>query len=261
MATTAANVRVGVTGGAYHAPLATAVPTDATAALNVAFTEVGYIGEDGITQAVSADVTDIKAWQNGDVVRKVQTSHDVTFQFSMLETNAESLKVYYNDADATITAAEITGAQSGHETWVLEVVDGNDTIRIVIPDGQVTERGDVVYKTDEAIAYDVTITAYPDSSEVKAYLYMDDGLTAPVPSISAVSPSGETVGDLVTVTGAYFTGTTGITFDGEAVVSYTVISDTVISLIIPAAVTGAADVIVTNAAGASDAYAYTAATV
>lgn len=173
MATTAANVRVGVTGGAFHAPIGTTAPTDATTTLNAAFKEVGYIGEDGITQAISADMSDIKAWQNGDVVRKVQTSHELTFQFVMIETNAETLKVYYADPDASVTAVQITGDQSEHEVWVLEVADGINDIRVVLPDAQVTERGEVVYKSDEAIGYDVTLTAYPDDTGVKAYIYLD----------------------------------------------------------------------------------------
>ena len=35
-----------------------------------------------------------------------------------------------------------------------------------------TERGDVVYKNDEAIGYEVTITCYPDQNGVKAYKYL-----------------------------------------------------------------------------------------
>jgi hypothetical protein len=53
-------------------------------------------------------------------------------------------------------------------------VDGDVDIRIVIPDGQVTERGDVTYANGEAIGYDVTVTAYPDDSGVKAYIYRDE---------------------------------------------------------------------------------------
>jgi hypothetical protein len=49
--------------------------------------------------------------------------------------------------------------------------DGSDLIRIVVPDGQVVERGDVVYKNDTPIGYQVTVTAYPDASGVKAYIY------------------------------------------------------------------------------------------
>lgn len=260
MATTAANVRVGVTGGAFHAPLLTAVPTDATAALNAALNEVGYIGEDGITQTIEADSTDIKAWQNGDVVRKIQTSHDLTFSFKMIETNAEALKVYYADADASVTAFQITGDQAPHEVWVLEVADGDNSIRIVLKDAQVTDRGEVTYKTDEAIGYEITLTAYPDASGVKAYVYMDDGSVAAAPSITSVLPSGAAVGDVVAIKGVRFTGTTGITVDGANVLEYAVIDDSTIALLVPATVSGAAAVIVTNATGASAAYSYTAAT-
>lgn len=172
MANTAANVRVAVTGSIYSAPLGTALPTDTTTALNAALKDLGYASEDGITQAISTDQTDIKAWQNGDVVRKIQTSHDLTYQFTMIETSADVLKVYYADPTATASAIKIKGTQTDHLVWVIEVRDGAKTIRICLPDAQVTERGDVSLKGDEAIGYDVTLTAYPDATGVKAYIYM-----------------------------------------------------------------------------------------
>lgn len=175
MALNASNVMVGVTGAAYNAPLGTTVPTDADTAVAAAFLDTGYIHEDGVTQSIETDVTDIKAWQNGDVVRKIQTQHDYTLNFKMIETTGQTLKLYYADPTATATAVKVTGAQSPHSAWVLEVRDGEKTVRIVLPDAQITERGEVTYKTDEAVAYDITITAYPDANGVKAYLYLDDG--------------------------------------------------------------------------------------
>lgn len=259
MATTAANVRVGVTGGAYHATVGTSLPTDATTALAAGFAEVGYIGEDGITQSIETDSEDIRAWQNGDVVRKVQTSHDLTFSFTMIESNQETLRVYYADADATTTTTEVKADAPTIESWVLEIVDDDSTIRIVLPSAQVTERGELTYKGDEAVGYEITLTAYPNSSGVKAYIYGDAG-SGVAPTITSVLPSGETVGDLVTITGANFTGTTGVTIDSETVLNYVVVSDSKIVAEIPASVSGAAAVVVTNATGASSAYSYTAAT-
>lgn len=172
MALTASNVRVGVTGAIYKAPLKTAAPANAAAAIDARFKDLGYISEDGVTQTIDSDKSEIKAWQNGDIVRTIQTSHNVSFQFTLIETNEEVLKLYYADPTATATAVKVTGAQSAHDSYVLDVLDGDKTIRIVIPDGQVTERGEITYKTDEAIGYQVTVVAYPDATGAKAYLYL-----------------------------------------------------------------------------------------
>ena len=172
MVNIAHNVRVATTGAVSFAPIGTALPLDAVAALAATFTDVGYIGPDGVTQAIETDVTDITVWQNGDTVRKVQTSHDVTFQLVMLETNALSLKIYYADATATASVVKVTGAQSLHNVVVIDVIDEKRSIRIVLPDAQVTERGEIVYQNEEATGYDITLTAYPDASGVKAYIYL-----------------------------------------------------------------------------------------
>lgn len=171
MANTAANVRVGVTGGVYFAPIATALPTDSDTALAGGYIDVGYISDDGVTQSIGTDITDVTAWQNGDVVRKVQTSHDLTYAFTMIETSEASMEAYYGNY--TTGTVEITGDVLARQRMVLEVLDGDDHIRVVLPDAQVTERGDVVYQNGEAVGYPVTVTAYPDSSGVKAYKYIN----------------------------------------------------------------------------------------
>lgn len=169
--TTAANVRVGVTGGVAYAPEGTTLPTTATAALDGAFDDVGYISEDGVAQSIGEDITDLKAWQNGDVVRKIQTSHDYTLSFTMIETSEVTLKAYYGNYAAGVV--EINGSQLPRNPWVLTVVDGDAEIRVVVPDGQITERGDIVYQNSDAIGYQVTITCFPDDEGNKAYLYLD----------------------------------------------------------------------------------------
>jgi hypothetical protein len=173
MTLVAGNVRVGVTGAVYFAPTGTAVPTTAIASRNAAFGDVGYIGEDGVTTSVGADTAEIKAWQNGDIVRRVQTSHDFTIQFSMIETNAKSLELYYGNYTAGTGVVQITGEQPYRGAFVVHVVDDTDLIRIVIPDGQVSERGDVSYVNENAVSLDVTITCYPDASGVKGYIYFE----------------------------------------------------------------------------------------
>ena len=169
MALTRANVRVAVTGGVYRGVSGTTVPTTVDGVLHVALKDQGYVGEDGITQSIDKDTTDITAWQGSDIVREVQTSHKLTYQLKLIEVNPETLKTVYGNHTTGTTL--ITGATLPASAWVFNVVDGENLIRLVIPDGQVHEIGDVVYAAGEEVGHEITITCYPDASGVKAYLY------------------------------------------------------------------------------------------
>lgn len=178
MALTAANVRVAVTGGVYRAPAGSVLPTDATAALASPFTdgEVGYATDEGVTQSIESDTTDLQAWQNGETVRTIQTSHTLTYALSLMETNENTLETYYGNHTGTTSAGSvvINAEQGVRGAWVIQVLDGTHRIRICIPDGQVTERGETSFVNGEAIAYPITITCYPDNSGNKAYIYHAD---------------------------------------------------------------------------------------
>ena len=80
-----------------------------------------------------------------------------------------------------------------------------------------------------------------------------------VPLIETVLPVGKTVGDVIYIKGHKFTGTTQVQIDGVTVVKFTPIDDNTLSILIPTGVSGAAIVRVTNAAGVSADYNYTAA--
>lgn len=177
----AANVLVGkplVTGGLLVGPLGTTLPTSTATALDAAITAVGYVSEDGVTQTIDAGTQDIVAW-GGDTVRTIQSDHKVSFQFKLLETNELSLRTYYGDANVTKNAttneiaARLKAGDLPHKSWIIEVRDGERDVRVVIPDGQVTDRGDLTYVHNDAVMYDLTLTAYPDSSGVKAYVYSE----------------------------------------------------------------------------------------
>ena len=55
----------------------------------------------------------------------------------------------------------------------------------------------------------------------------------PVPIVSAVSPGSTAAGNTVTITGKYFDETYAVTFGGVNAGGFTVISDTVISAVVP----------------------------
>ena len=171
---TSVDVLVGATGVVYGGATASVtLPTNATGSLDTDLKDLGFVSADGVTMSVNQDTTEIKAW-GGSTIRKIQTGHTVEFHFVLLETQINSLGAYFGSAnvDDPTNVAKVTASMNQRQTWVIEVVDGANIIRIVIPDGEVTGHDDVTYKTDEAIGYGVTVTAYEDSAGVKAYEYM-----------------------------------------------------------------------------------------
>lgn len=172
MALDSTKVRVAVTGAVSVAPLSTAAPTGTAGALNAAFKDLGYIGEDGVTetQPGSGDVERIKAWQGGATVRTIRTpSEDLpTWSFVLLETKKEVVELYYRTS-VTQTATEgsyevdAENQDSGH-SFVIDVVDGSELERVHIPRGFVSEVGDKVYANGEPIGYEVTIEGERDST-------------------------------------------------------------------------------------------------
>jgi hypothetical protein len=187
MANTAANVVAGVplaTGGILIGALSAAAPTTAQGALP-GFTAAGYIGDSGVVETNERSTDKIRAW-GGDTVKVVQTEHNVSYQFTFLETlNADVLKAVYGDDNVTTTAAtastgtlhevSINGATLPHKSYVFEVKDGDAKIRIYIPDGQITEVGDVAYSDGEVVGYEVTVEAFGDDLGNKAYKFLDNG--------------------------------------------------------------------------------------
>jgi len=189
VANTVANVVAGkplTTGGVLIAALGTALPTAAGTAPDVGFVAAGYIGEDGVTEATDRSIEKVKAW-GGDIVKVLQTEFSATYQFTFLESlNANVLKAVYGDTNVTTTAAtvstgtlqavKINGDILPHKSFIFEVKDGLAKVRIVVPDGQINEVGEVTYSDSEVVAYQVTIEAFEDSAGNNAYKYTDDGV-------------------------------------------------------------------------------------
>ena len=188
MANTASNVVAGVplaTGGILIGDTTATAPTTAAGTLT-GFAAAGYIGEDGVTETNERSTDRIRAW-GGDTVKVVQTEHNVSYQFTFLETlNRDVLEAVYGEDNVTTTAAtastgtlhevQVNASTLPHKSYVFEVKDGDAKIRIYVPDGQITEVGDITYSDSEVIGYQVTVEAFADELGNKAYKFLDDGV-------------------------------------------------------------------------------------
>ena len=172
MGNTATYVSTGkpnISGAIYTAPLGSVIPTNPTSTLPADYTCLGYVSEDGLENSNEMDVSAIKAW-GGMIVYRSLTELDDSFSFSLIESeNIDVLKAVYGDANVSTSASgdivvDVKADDPQERIWVFELsLRGGRAKRIVIPDGAVTARETITYNDSDAIAYGITVSAYPDA--------------------------------------------------------------------------------------------------
>ena len=182
-----ANVTAGkpmVGGAIFRAPLGTTVPTAADSSLSGSYVCLGYLSEDGLTNSNSPESEAIKAW-GGDTVLNLITAKEDTFGMTFIEAmNADVLTTDYGDN--TVTGSSVESGLSikanskdlSEYVFVVDMVLKGDVIkRIVIPKGKVTEVGEISYTDSDAVGYEVTISATPDTEGNTHYEYIKKSST------------------------------------------------------------------------------------
>lgn len=168
-----------------HLPGATiTLPVTASESLDTDFFEVGAVGEDGLTEAVSQNVTDYFIWQKGALGRRLRNKSAKTVKFAAAETSLKNLGLHYAGSTVTATsegaAVEERPPGTDIRAWILHGIDGDREVRVVIPKGEIGDRGDVVWSGAGPTVYEWTLTYYinPDGTWAKRY-YIDDDMATP----------------------------------------------------------------------------------
>lgn len=181
-------------GAVFRAPIGTALPTNATDALDPAFVDLGYISEDGVTSSNSRESEEIKAW-GGTTVLTSQTDYQDTWQGVFIESmNVDVLKMVFGDANVTgdlDTGIEVkaNAGELEQASYVFDMIlKGGALKRVVLPVASISEIGDVTYVDNEAVGYDVTLSALPDTNENTHYEYIQKPAgPAPTPTTYTVT--------------------------------------------------------------------------
>ena len=166
----AGNVRVAVTGIVWTGNTSATAPSQ-IAASPAGFSNLGYCDDSGVTLTMpgEGDKTTIRAWQNGDPVRTLRTpSEDVPeLSLNFLEMTTAVVQATFGVTVSKTASHGTWNYKVGNrapKSWILDVVDGSDLIRIYIPKGTVTEISDIEFVSTDAIKFGITIGCDLDSA-------------------------------------------------------------------------------------------------
>jgi hypothetical protein len=159
------NVIVAANGAVYIAPDGTALPTDATTALDAAFIELGYVSDDGVAFTPEVTVEGIPAWQSLSPIRNLLTDYSITAEMTLLEWKKETLELYFgggtftDNGDGTWDFLLPAPGEQDVYAMVIEGHDGVERYRIVLDRVQLEDAGETTFNKGEAAGLPVTVKA------------------------------------------------------------------------------------------------------
>lgn len=175
------------TGQAYVAPVGTALPTTAVAALNAAFYGLGYHTEEGVSINQAVDISEFRVWQSKYVVRRVRNTEDFTLSFQLVQFNEETLPLAFGGGEVVSDGS--TGFRYNppsandavdERSMVIDVIDGDMVGRFVIPKGSVSEPVETSFNRTNLSQLPISFKAQePDDGSLPWYFLTNaDGFTA-----------------------------------------------------------------------------------
>lgn len=172
----------------YAAPIGTAIPTSVLDAPAAGWIELGWVGEDGVTNSIQRDTTKHYAW-GGSVVKTTQDKYTETFKFTLLETSREVLNLVFGTANVTGSGTDIKVAHSelmlDRQSFLIDFVDGKHLGRHILKDAMITEVGDLVYTHKGLLQYELTVDVYKPADGSAGVDTMWGLAANPAPAVSA----------------------------------------------------------------------------
>jgi hypothetical protein len=163
------NIKIGVKGRAYVAPVGTTFPASPFVAWGTGWVDLGYMHPDGLEEALGEDRTEVQAWGEEAPVKTRVKSRDGSFKLTFLETTADILQLYYAIKAEDMTSTAATGgnpqfisfgtgqASPGIERALgLDIIEGDEIERIMIARVDVSDRGNRKRSADDASNFELT---------------------------------------------------------------------------------------------------------
>lgn len=150
----------------YVAPSGTALPTTLTGAPNVAFKDLGYLGDAGIEIAQNVDRSEFKAHQGGTIIRRKVTESGRTLTFTALEHVLAVLDLVYPGAtwvDSTtyVKGTIPEGISTVTKAWIFDTFDTSLGLqKRYVFSGEATNTGSFTLGVSDMVAYEFEVAMY-----------------------------------------------------------------------------------------------------
>ena len=241
---------------------AAAAPINSTGALGGTWKDHGLTTAAGVTRSQPVSQTVRRGWQNNKKLRTLTTEAAVRFQFILVQTDEANIQLFHGVplvAGSLVADPSREWPQIAFDFDMIDSENDGNIIREYAPTARVVEVGDRVAVPGGGVGWPITVEAEYDAG-IDGYtkqFYSEFEGAAGAPVVTAATPSGAAVTEIVKITGTSFTGATAVKFGATAATAFVVDDSTTIYATVPAGTAGAANITVTTPAGTSTAFTYT----
>ena len=156
--------------GLYLAPPGTAMPTDLDA-IDVAWTQIGYLNEDGPTINQEVETDAIMPWQGKSPVRTFVLSREYTIGFTMIQINEVTASMWLDQPEPTATSGSFEmpirddGPQRSYAVLVV-LKDIKVQLAIQFQEATLESAGEMGMPKTGAVELPLTLSALGDAGLV-----------------------------------------------------------------------------------------------
>lgn len=180
MPKTTDEIVVGANGTIRVAALSVPEPADIAAAFDAGWADLGYVSEDGVTVVDAKTLESIPVWQLFYPARRIVTERDLTVAFALRQFSGIQVEFAFGGGEITEDGAgkfrftppspEVIDERKLAVEWL----DGDNTYRLIIPKGMVTENVETKIVRNAAQDLPITFGIIGTEGEDPWYLLTDD---------------------------------------------------------------------------------------
>lgn len=236
-------------------------PTGSLAASAPGWAVLGHTSRDNnVTLSKDGgDVTTVGSWWD-EILRSQRATTNWTATVNSIQIDSTTLGLAFGGGtlDTVAGSYEVGDIVPQNKALFILVVDsGGNRLGLYIPNTSVSIGDAPEFSIDAFFEIQLSATIQNSAASGKKFRWYHPGLKSAVPVVTTALPSAQPAGTVVTITGTSFLGATSVKFGATNAASFTIVSDTSITAVMPPGTAGSAAVTVITPLGTSNALAYT----